>query len=169
VLGPFLAQFPYSFHHTPDNVRYVLELASRFEGEALAIEFRNPEWNASEVEDSLREKGVAWVSVDYPEIAGIGLPRLVITSPITYVRMFGRNEQKWYAGKIAKEKHDYHYSAEELRFWVDELVARRDELTQAYVILLNTPRFSAGYNLAELQWMFQEHGLDGGVRDVPAE
>jgi hypothetical protein len=37
------------------------------------------------------------------------------------------------------------------------------------VILLNTPRFSAGYNLAGLQRMFEEHGLDGGVRDLPPE
>jgi uncharacterized protein YecE (DUF72 family) len=99
----------------------------------------------------------------------MGAPRLVTTSPIAYLRMFGRNEKKWYAGKSSKEKHDYRYETAELRFWVDEIVARRDQFEQAYMILLNTPRFSAGYNLAELQRMFQEHGLDGGVRDVPTE
>ncbi|MEX2535070.1 MAG: DUF72 domain-containing protein [Trueperaceae bacterium] len=168
VLGPFLAQFPRSFHNTPDNNRYLHELVSRFEGETLAIEFRNPKWHTPEVEASLRDKGVTWVSIDYPEIAGMGTRRLVTTSPIAYIRLFGRNEKKWYAGKTAKEKHDYRYSTEELRFWVEEIVARRDELDQAYLILLNTPRFSAGYNLTELQQMFEEHGLDGGVRDIPA-
>jgi uncharacterized protein YecE (DUF72 family) len=168
MLGPFLAQFPRSFHYTPENQSYVLELASRFEGEALAIEFRSPEWHDPEVESSLRDQGVTWVSVDYPEIANMGPRQLVTTSQIAYVRLFGRNEKKWYAGKTAKEKHDYRYQAAELQFWVDEIVARRDELAQAYVILLNTPGFSAGYNLGELQAMFEEHGLDWGVRDLPS-
>jgi uncharacterized protein YecE (DUF72 family) len=51
LLGPFVAEFPFSFHHTPENHRYVLELVSRFEGEVLAIEFRNPEWHDPEVDD----------------------------------------------------------------------------------------------------------------------
>lgn len=41
VLGPFLAQFPYAFKRTPANRRYLQELAQRFEGEALAVEFRH--------------------------------------------------------------------------------------------------------------------------------
>ncbi|MEX2540591.1 MAG: DUF72 domain-containing protein [Trueperaceae bacterium] len=89
VLGPFLAQFSWSFHRTPDHSRYLLDLVSRFEGEALAIEFRNPEWHTSEVEASLRDQGVAWVSVDYPEIAGMGSRRRVTTLPIAYNRLDG--------------------------------------------------------------------------------
>jgi uncharacterized protein YecE (DUF72 family) len=64
VLGPFVAEFPFSFHRTPENQRYVLELVSRFEGEVLAIGFRNPERHDPEVEASLRDQGVTWVSVD---------------------------------------------------------------------------------------------------------
>ena len=41
MMGPYLAQFPYSFHRTRENRLYLAELTERFAGHELAVEIRH--------------------------------------------------------------------------------------------------------------------------------
>ena len=167
MLGPFLAQFPYSFHRTPENRRYLLELTKHFEhfeGESLALEFRTADWDLDEVREAVRQFGLTYVSVDYPPLSGLPAPELHLTSDIAYLRLHGRNKAKWWDGKNASERHDYLYTPDELRPWVLKVLEHQEELSQVYLLFLNTTKGSALKNASMVQAMLEELGLDGGVR-----
>jgi len=78
VLGPFLAQFPQSFHRTLEHRRYLQTLVERFTPEVapsgLAVEFRHSSWHRAEVLESFRTLGLIWVSPDYPALPGLPPP-----------------------------------------------------------------------------------------------
>ena len=163
MLGPFLLQFPYSFHRTPENRRYLKELVDRLGGERLAVEFRNEAWHLEEVHASFAELGLTWVSVDYPQVGGMPAPELVTTSDIAYARLHGRNEKNWYGAKNTSDRHDYRYSPDELRPWVQAIAERRGELEAAYLLFLNTTKGHAIENLRMTAELFAEVGLEAPV------
>ncbi len=166
VLGPFLAQFPQSFHRTPENRRYFAALAQRFADKTLApgglaVEFRHASWDNEEVREAFRKAGLTWVSTDYPPLPGLPKNQLHITSEIAYIRLSGRNKEKWYEGKDQAERHDYRYSEEELRFWVRSLQAalELEPPTQVWFIFNNTTKGHALVNLEMLRKLLEEAGL----------
>jgi uncharacterized protein YecE (DUF72 family) len=161
MLGPFLAQFPYSFHRTPENRLYLKGLVERFQdaGEALAVEFRNEAWHLPEVEEAFREMGLTFVSVDYPQVGGMPEPKLTLTSDVAYWRLHGRNTEKWYGGKNQSERHDYLYSPDELRPFVQQLAERQDELRESWVMFLNTTKGHALKNIEMVRELCREYGL----------
>lgn len=161
MLGPFLAQFPYSFHRTPENRLYLKTLVERFEaaGETLAVEFRNEAWHVPEVLSAFREMRLTFVGVDYPQVGGMPAPELTVTSDIAYLRLHGRNEEKWYGGKNASERHDYLYAPSELRPFVQQLAELRGELSQAWIMFLNTTKGSALKNIEMVRELFKEYDL----------
>ena len=160
MLGPFLAQFPYSFHRTPENRKYLAELVGHFKDERLAVEFRNQAWDVDEVRESFREMGLIYVSVDYPQVSGMPAPQLYLTADTAYLRMHGRNEKTWYGGDSAAERHDYLYNKDELREWVTDILARQGELAQVYIMMMNTTKGHALKNLKTLKTLFEEGGIE---------
>ncbi len=163
MLGPFLAQFPYSFHRTPENRLYLRDLAGRFSEENLAIEFRHWSWDNSEVRSGLKDFGLSAVSVDYPPLKGLPKSGLVLSSDIAYIRMHGRNKEKWWEGKSAAERHDYLYSVDELRLWVLSIVEQQEQISQLYLLMQNTTKGHALKNLAMLRELFAEQGLEAPI------
>lgn len=159
MLGPYLVQFPYSFHRTKENRIYLKELVDRLAGEKLAIEFRNQAWHVDDVRVAFEDIGLSYVSVDYPQVRGMPAPELHITSDLAYIRMHGRNEEKWYGGKNASERHDYLYTPDELREWVMKIKEHEDELRAVYVMMQNTTKGHALKNLETLRDLFEEVGL----------
>jgi uncharacterized protein YecE (DUF72 family) len=165
MLGPFLAQFPYSFHRTRENRRYLKGVVDRFAvaGEMLAVEFRHGSWESDEVLGSLKDFGVIAVSVDYPPLRGLPGPGLRVTGPVAYARLHGRNRAKWWDGKSAAERHDYRYESDELRPWAEWIAERERELEQVYLIMQNTTRGHALFNLVMLRELFGELGIEANV------
>ena len=161
MLGPFLAQFPYSFHRTPENRLYLKDLVERFRGagEALALEFRNAAWHIPEVTEALEAQSLTFVSVDYPQVSGMPAPELVVTSRVAYLRLHGRNSEAWYGGKDQSERHDYLYSADELRPFVQDLASRQEDLEESWIIFLNTTKGHALKNIAMVRELLAEHDL----------
>jgi len=164
MLGPFLAQFPYSFHRTPENRRYLKALAEHFADEMLAVEFRHWSWDNDEVLKAFRKAGLTWVSVDYPPLRGLPKPGLHPCGDIAYLRLHGRNRERWWEGKSAAERHDYRYTADELRLWVMWIAEREADLSQLYLMMQNTTKGHALYNLMMLRELFAAVGLDVDVR-----
>lgn len=169
VLGPFLAQFPQSFHRTPENRKYVAALAQRFADPALApgglaVEFRHASWDNEEVREAFHKAGLIWVSTDYPPLPGLPKNELHLTGEIAYIRLSGRNKEKWYEGRDQSERHDYRYSEEELRFWVHALqeALEHQTLTQVWFIFNNTTKGHALANLEMLKELLEETGLHPG-------
>lgn len=166
VLGPFLAQFPQRFHRTPENRKYFAGLVGRFSDKSLApgglaVEFRHNSWDSPEVRQAFRQAGLTWTSTDYPPLPGLPKNQLHLTSEIAYIRLSGRNKEKWYDGKDQSERHDYRYDEAELEFWVRSLLEAKEQetITQAYFIFNNTTKGHALKNLEMLRELLVDAGL----------
>jgi uncharacterized protein YecE (DUF72 family) len=151
-LGAVLLQFPYRFHHTPENRASLQRLADAFRAYPLVLEIRHRSWDRPQVYDFLRELGIGFCNIDQPQVSyGIGLTAHV-TSPVGYLRLHGRNAATWFAeGADAAARYDYRYPAEELRAIADvvEVLSRRARET--YLITNNHFRGQAALNALELR------------------
>ena len=141
VLGPLLAQFPYSFKNTQDAREHLKNLAEWFEagrgGPEIAVEFRHESWDRDAVHQYLHDVGLEAVSVDLPRLQG--LPEAALhRGAYAYLRLHGRNAKNWWDGKDAAARHDYTYTEAELELWVNAL--RRAAVERAYVFFQNTTR-----------------------------
>ncbi|NPA79497.1 MAG: DUF72 domain-containing protein [Thermotogae bacterium] len=150
-LGVFLAQFPYSFKDAPKNRSYLQSLAEIFSGRRLAVEFRHESWDRPESVEWLHDIGLYRVSSDYPPLRKLPKPRLYVKDGFAYVRFHGRNTRTWWRGKDQRERHDYLYSYEELVHWVEMVEARREELSEIWLIFNNTTKGHALYNICMLK------------------
>ena len=159
VMGPYLAQFPYSFHRTAENRKYLLELAERFAGHELAVEMRHASWDKPEVREGMSEYGLIWVSPDYPPVGGMPEPRVHVTGEVGYLRLHGRNTGTWWDGKSASERHDYLYSRGEMDEWADKIAQVEGDLEELYVFFQNTTQGHALKNIPMLRDALESRGL----------
>jgi uncharacterized protein YecE (DUF72 family) len=96
-LGAILMQFPYRFHHTAESRAAVQRLANAFWNYPLVLAIRHRSWDRPRVYEFLRELGIGFCNIDQPQISyGIGLTQ-VVTSPVGYLRLHGRNAAMWFA------------------------------------------------------------------------
>jgi len=97
-LHGLLAQFPYSFHRTPENERFLAVLKTRLPEVPLFVEFRHRSWMEEGVWERLEAEGIGYVSVDEPALPGLVPPIARVTGParIGYVRLHGRNKENWW-------------------------------------------------------------------------
>ena len=115
-----LMQFPYSFHYSPDNRRYLDAVCGEMGDIPLIVEFRNSEWQREQVYAGLRRRHIATAVADYPHIAKLPAADAVTTSDLGYVRFHGRNEENWWKGNNAS-RYDYLYSDSELDEWIGKI------------------------------------------------
>lgn len=159
VLGPYLAQFPYSFQRQVGNRKYLLKLAKRFAGHEVAVEFRHASWDIPEVREGMKEFGLIWASPDYPPVDNLPAPQLHVTGDIGYLRLHGRNTANWWEGESAAERHDYRYSQAELEDWADKIAAQADQLSELYLMWENTTKGHALHNAPILRAALNERGV----------
>lgn len=133
-LACVLAQFPYSFHPTPDNRGYLGRLRDGFGDLPVVVEFRNAGWVGQPTFDLLRSLELGFCCVDEPRLKGLLPPVAVATGPVAYVRFHGRNAAKWYNHEQAWERYNYTYSTAELAEWTPKLrkLDAAAELTLVY-------------------------------------
>ncbi|NTY01589.1 DUF72 domain-containing protein [Deinococcus sp. JMULE3] len=159
VLGPYLAQFPHSFHRTPTNRRYLQMLTERFAGHELAVEFRHEGWDLPDVRDGMAQRGLIWVSPDYPPAGGLPEPQLHVTADVGYLRLHGRNAASWWDGQSAAERHDYRYTRAEMDEWAQKIALVADDLSELYVFFENTTKGHALKNIPQLRDALNAHGV----------
>jgi uncharacterized protein YecE (DUF72 family) len=151
-LGAVLLQFPYRFHHTPENRAYLRRLAHVFHGYPLVLEIRHRSWDRPQVYEFLQELGMGFCNIDQPHVSySIGLTR-VVTSPIGYLRLHGRNAANWFAeGAGSAARYDYRYPAEELEEIVEAVEVLSRRARETYLITNNHFRGQAALNALELR------------------
>jgi uncharacterized protein YecE (DUF72 family) len=151
-LGAVLLQFPYRFHHTPEHRAYLRRLADAFGAYPLVLEIRHRSWDRPQVYEFLRELGIGFCNIDQPQVSySIGLT-CVVTSPIGYLRLHGRNAAMWFAeGADAAARYDYRYPAEELEAIVDVVEVLSRQARETYLITNNHFRGQAALNALELR------------------
>ena len=154
--GCVLAQFPTSFHNTPENRGYLAGFRDRFAGIPLVVEFRGREWLDDAVLDYLREREMGFCAVDEPQFKTLMPPIAVATSPIGYIRFHGRNYQEWWkGGEGGKERYDYLYRKEELEEWVPKIQHVASETQRVYVFMNNCFQGQAAANAVDMRKLLE--------------
>jgi len=158
-LGAVLLQFPWSFKSSLESRARLDALFADFRDYPLAVEVRHASFQEDDFLRYLDERGVAWVNVDQPLFHDSVKPAATITGPLGYVRLHGRNYEKWFTHAESWERYNYLYLAEELSPWVERIrtMAREKE---TYVITNNHFRGQAIVNAAELK---EALGIEGKV------
>ena len=113
TLKALLLQFPYSFHYEVEQRRYLDALLHYWEGLPLAVEFRHTQWYNNRTIEALRERQVALVALDLPNLTNLPPHIDVVTAPFAYLRLHGRNKENWWGSDVAS-RYDYLYSSQEL-------------------------------------------------------
>ncbi|PTA68398.1 DUF72 domain-containing protein [Deinococcus arcticus] len=168
VMGPYLAQFPYSFHRTAENRKYLQGLAERFAGHELAVELRGADWDLPEVRSGMAERGLIWVSPDYPPAGGLPEPQLHATGDVGYLRLHGRNAGSWWEGQSAAERHDYRYNRAEMDEWAQKIALVQGDLSELYIFFENTTKGHALKNIPMLREALNAHGVPVATPDPAA-
>ncbi len=135
MLACYLAQFPFSFKNTEENIEYVSTMANNLD-RPVAVEFRRRDWHTEDVYTFLRAQGICYVNVDAPKIRGLPIPSTIATSSIGYCRFHGRNAAKWWNHIEAYERYDYSYTPEELQEWAPR-IEKISGMTESTYVMFN--------------------------------
>ena len=122
-LGGVLAQFPFSFKHTAENMRYLERAANPFAkaGIPINVEFRHRSWYEEEVFARLRDLRIGFVNVDLPQLPNLPPPSNIVTSDVAYYRLHGRNAATWWKHPTPSDRYDYLYDDAELDAWAKRI------------------------------------------------
>ena len=143
-LGALLAQFPPSFKDAPASRDYLAYLLGAFRGYPVAVELRHRSWSdhIGETLTLLNEFAAAWVQIDEPKFRfSIRQNYLPNIEGFYYMRLHGRNAEKWWRHERAEDRYDYLYSADELKEFSDTAAAARTLVKKLYLYTNN--HFSA--------------------------
>jgi uncharacterized protein YecE (DUF72 family) len=106
-LAAVVLQFAYSFKRLnrdggvdERSREWLRASAAAFAGLPVFVELRHASWDAPEVLDWLRERGIGWVNLDQPHLPRDAMPLTThATTPLGYLRLHGRNYQTWLRGQ----------------------------------------------------------------------
>jgi len=160
-LEAVLFQFPYSFHYTPDNRRYLDKLLARFKDIPVAVEFRKSDWYTGKVIDGMKNRNIPFVSLDMPDLPKLPPLMDVVTSPIAYIRLHGRNKEAWW-GEDGYEKHNYLYSESEMEAWAARIERIAEQAQRILVYFNNSPFGKAAQNAKMLKKVLRKMEPLGG-------
>ncbi|HWQ03443.1 MAG TPA: DUF72 domain-containing protein [Candidatus Nitrosotenuis sp.] len=164
-LGAVLLQFPFSFHHTAENLAYLKQLLQRFRSYPLVVEVRHATWNDERFYSLLHELGVAFCNIDQPVIGKSLGPSGKATAAVGYVRLHGRRYDTWFSDDPAtppEERYNYLYSMEELTPWAARIRKVAERASATFVITNNHFQGKAIVNALQLV-----HLLTGQKVKVP--
>jgi uncharacterized protein YecE (DUF72 family) len=134
-LGAILLQFPWFFRDGGKERDRIRRAADALRGWApLVIELRHVSW--LDALDFLRSQDLNFCNIDQPKSSTSITGTRLVTGPVGYVRLHGRNAKAWFSKEAGRdEKYDYLYSREELRLWEDAI--REMEAEKLFLILNN--------------------------------
>lgn len=179
MLGALLLQFPWSFHNTEENRRYLQQLAQRFHDYPRVIEVRHDSWDRPEVDVWLRSLQLGLCNVDQPQLSHGRPPSEKVTAPVAYVRLHGRNSRQWFgprshpradtlpAGEIFRpddegQRYNYLYSEKEIAEWEEHIRRITPQAEVTFVITNNHFQGKGIVNALELS-----AGLLGRRPEIP--
>jgi uncharacterized protein YecE (DUF72 family) len=153
-LGCLLVQFPPRFHFEEQNLEHLNRTLGSFQDFPLAVELRHRSWSDdfSATEKVLNNYGASLVYIDEPKFRFSIQQDFKPIGPIFYLRMHGRNIEKWFRHKTAAEKYNYLYSADELSPFVAGLNQVKGLTKKVYVYMNNHFRAKAVANAIMLRY-----------------
>lgn len=157
MLGALLAQFPISFKNTNENRDYLETLIARFKQYPLVVEVRHSSWNNEGTLRYFANKDVAFCNIDQPRLGRAIGPTEHVTSPFAYVRLHGRNYDKWFDCDSRDDRYNYLYTEQELKSWKDHIVNIANKAKVTYVVTNNHFEGKAAVNGLQLKHMITGH------------
>jgi len=123
-LGAILIQLPPSF--TSDQAQkleaYIKELPDRNLGIRYAVELRHRSWYTHNTANILREYGIGWVAIDYPNV-----PKEVhLTTDFLYIRWIGQH------GSFDCHDHERIDRTGDLKWWWENLQGIDERINDVY-------------------------------------
>lgn len=155
-LGAVLAQFPWSFKHTDENRAYVGALLERFREYPMVVEMRHGDWMSPSFLELLRERKAGFCNIDQPTLSNGMKPSAVVTGPVAYFRLHGRNYKSWFKGGESEKRHErynYLYPPAELEPVRHLIEQGSREADSTYVVANNHYLGKAAVNALELMSM----------------
>jgi uncharacterized protein YecE (DUF72 family) len=143
-LGALLAQFPPSFKDSPASRDYLEWLLRAFGNYKVAVELRHKSWSdrIGDTLTMLNAFGAAWVQIDEPKFKfSIRQNYLPNVQGFYYMRLHGRNADKWWRHDKSEDRYDYLYSADELKEFTETADAAKRLVKKLYLYTNN--HFSA--------------------------
>jgi len=156
-LETVLFQFPYSFGYTPENRVYLDKLIKYFKGVPVAVEFRKSDWYCGKVIEGMKGRQV---SLDMPDLPKLPPTMDVVTAPLAYIRLHGRNKETWW-GASDHSRYDYLYSDMEVAAWADRIQRVAELADRILVYFNNHPKGKAAKNAQTLEKVLLKMGLGG--------
>jgi uncharacterized protein YecE (DUF72 family) len=150
-LGALVMQFPPSFHDGPEARAYLDWLLTALSNYAKAVELRHKSWSdqSADVGALLAAHAAAWVLIDEPKFASSVRQTViapderpdVMRAPLAYLRLHGRNAERWWEHDAAEDRYNYLYSGDELAPFAER--AEQDARAGKKVFLYLNNHFSA--------------------------
>jgi uncharacterized protein YecE (DUF72 family) len=156
-----LAQFPWAFHRTPDAESHLVAMRERLGPDPLFVEFRHRSWITPELAPWLEEHRLGYCSVDEPRLPGLVPPVTLMTGADAYVRLHGRNAEKWWGGDRST-RYDYDYSEQELREWMKKVQELAERARRTYLFFNNCHAGQAARNAKLMQELMRQQQIGGG-------
>jgi uncharacterized protein YecE (DUF72 family) len=147
-LKGLLAQFPFSFKFNQNNLEYIKKCRELFLNYKLFVEFRHDSWVNRTMYDTFRENDIGYVAVDEPQLRGLLKPELFNTTDTAYIRLHGRNAEKWWNG--GPLRYDYDYSPDELQEWKEKIEKLHDKAQKVFIFFNNCHLGQAVKNAQEM-------------------
>ena len=163
-LGAVLVQFPWSFRADDEAFRHLEAVRRDFGDLPLVVEVRHVSWTGPQAVKFLKDAGLGFCCIDQPPSRSGVPPMTLVTSPVGYVRLHGRNREAWFKRDAGRdERYNYLYREEELQEWIQRIheIARASQKT--YVFTNNHYRGQAPANALQIL-----SKLRGGPVPVPA-
>lgn len=155
-LACVLAQFPYSFHPTKENIEYLNRIREGFTSIPTVIEFRDRAWVTDETFELLESLDLGFCAVDEPRLRGLMPPVVHASGPVSYIRFHGRNAEKWWDHEQAWERYDYTYMDEELEEWIPNIASLESDESLVLIYANNHFRGQSIDTIRKLRKMLGE-------------
>ena len=149
-LEAVLFQFPFSFKYEDDNRRYLDKLMKYFKDVPLAVEFRKADWYSGKVIDGMKSRNIPLVSLDMPELPKLPPTMDIVTAPVVYIRLHGRNGEAWW-GKDDHARYDYLYTDSEMDAWAERIKRISEQAKRIVIYFNNHPYGKAVRNAQTLE------------------
>ena len=154
-LGPLLFQYPASFRRDQNNLERLDQTLAAFERYSKVVELRHKSWSdcAGETHALLSRSNSAWAYIDEPKFDSSVKQQLDFRGSIAYLRLHGRNQEKWWRHQDAWERYDYFYQPDSLRRLGAGLkqLAAKSPTMKFYIFFNNHARGQAAANALMLK------------------
>jgi uncharacterized protein YecE (DUF72 family) len=139
-IGALLAQFPPSFKQTSASQEYLDALLNGFRDYPVAVEVRHRSWSDDfgATLSLLNSHNAALTQIDEPKFkVSIRQNQLPNISGFYYMRLHGRNAEKWWKHDKSEDRYNYLYSADELTPIAETAGAARRLVKKFYLYFNN--------------------------------